>query len=369
MSQDLKHTPLYDLHLARGAKMVEFAGYSMPVQYEGMGVMKEHLHTRNHAGLFDVSHMGQVFISASTDPAPLLQRIIPSDLIGMKNGQMRYTVLLSDDGGIIDDLIVTRLSETNFYIVINAARIEQDIPRLESALQGDAILKHDTNRALIALQGPKAESIIAKLFPRAAGLKFMQAMEQNDEGHEIIITRSGYTGEDGFEISLPHPHEGQYIEQILSDNDVAMIGLGARDSLRLEAGLCLYGHDLNEEITPIEAGLNWVIQKSRREAADFAGAPRILSQIEPGTKKKRVGLTPDGRAPLREGVDIFDESGNNVGRITSGTFSPCLEKPIAMGYIDSQHTKKGTKLFAHLRGKEIPVTVAGLPFVESNSKK
>lgn len=369
MDDNLKHTPLYDLHIARGAKMVGFAGYAMPVQYDGMGVMKEHLHTRNAAGLFDVSHMGQLFISGSSDPADALEKIIPSDLKGMKNGDMRYSVLLNDDGGIIDDLIVTRLSEHNFYIVINAARIQQDIPRFEEVLTGDLVLQHDTARILVALQGPKAEAVLKDIFPECAKLNFMQALEESIDGHDIIITRSGYTGEDGFEISLPHPMEGDYLHDILEHSDVRLIGLGARDSLRLEAGLCLYGHDLNTDITPVQAGLNWVIQKNRHEAADFAGATHILNQIENGTEYKRVGLLPDSRAPIREGVELYDDQENKIGHITSGTFSPCLEKPIAMGYIHRDFAKKGTGVNALLRGRLIPVTVSKMPFIESKTKK
>lgn len=369
MQPQLKYTPLYDLHVARGGKMVEFAGYAMPVQYDGMGVMREHMHTRDHAGLFDVSHMGQIFISGSTDPADALEKIIPSDLKGLKDGQMRYSVLLNDDGGIIDDLIVTRLSAHNFYIVINASRIAQDIPRLEQVLTGDMVLHHDTARILLALQGPKAEDVLKDIFPECTKLKFMEALEESIDGHDIIITRSGYTGEDGFEISLPHPMEGDYINRILSHDDVELIGLGARDSLRLEAGLCLYGHDLDENITPVDAGLNWVIQKNRREAADFAGATHILGQIENGTDMKRVGLLPDSRAPLREGVELFDDAKNKIGHITSGTFSPTLEKPVAMGYIHRDFAKMGTHVNALLRGKLIPVTVSKMPFIESNAKK
>ncbi len=369
MDAQLKHTPLYDLHVKHGGKMVVFAGFAMPVQYDGMGVMKEHLHTREAAGLFDVSHMGQIFISGSIDPADALEKIIPSDLKNMKNGDMRYSVLLNNDGGIIDDLIVTRLSEHNFYIVINAARIAQDLPRLEQILTGDVIMQHDTSRILVALQGPKAETVLKDIFPEAANLTFMQAMEESVDGHDIIITRSGYTGEDGFEISLPHPMEGDYLHDILKHPDVKLIGLGARDSLRLEAGLCLYGHDLDDDVTPIEAGLNWVIQKNRREAADFAGATKILNQIENGTSMKRVGLLPDSRAPLREGVELFDEDKNKIGHITSGTFAPSLEKPVAMGYINRDFAKTGTIVNALLRGKLIPVTVSKMPFIESKTKK
>tara|TARA_B100000686_G_scaffold355124_1_gene470131 strand:- start:4915 stop:5967 length:1053 start_codon:yes stop_codon:yes gene_type:complete len=350
--------------------MVGFAGYAMPVQYEGMGVMKEHLHTRQNAGLFDVSHMGQVYISsANFDPADALEQIIPSDLKTMKPGHMRYSVLLNDQGGIIDDLIITRLTENSFYLVLNASRIKEDLAALDALKSGDLVIEHDTARILVAIQGPKAEAVLRDIFPAAAKLSFMQATLINQDGHDIIISRSGYTGEDGFEISLPHPMEGDDLKRILDHPDVRMIGLGARDSLRLEAGLCLYGHDLNEEITPIEAGLNWVIQKNRRAAADFAGAKKILKQIEDKPAIKRVGLIPDGRAPLREGVTIVNDNEETVGHITSGTFSPCLEKPIAMGYIQNEYAKNDADIYALLRGKKIPVTVTKLPFVESNTKK
>jgi aminomethyltransferase len=361
----LKRTPLYDLHAANGAKFVPFAGYEMPVQYKDMGVMAEHLHTRNKAGLFDVSHMGQVFINGESDPADALEAVIPSDLKNQKIGQMRYTVLLNENGGIIDDLIVTRLSETEFYIVINAARIDQDVPALKNAIGSTFNFKHDTDRALIALQGPSAESALIPFFDSVKNLTFMNAVQLDD----ILISRSGYTGEDGFEISIPLAKLRPILDGLLGNDDVKLIGLGARDSLRLEAGLCLYGHDLNEDISPIDAGLNWVIQKSRREAANFNGATRILNEIENGTDMKRVGLLPDGRAPIREGVELVNNDGENIGFVTSGTYSPCLEKPIAMAYVKRAYSKTGTEVKALLRGKPIPAKIAKMPFIESNTKK
>ena len=362
----LKHTPLYDLHISKGAKMVEFAGYEMPVQYKDMGVMAEHLHTREKAGLFDVSHMGQVFISAHADPAPALEEIIPSDLRNQKIGQMRYSVLLNDRGGIIDDLIITRLSETEFYIVINAARIDQDMAALKRVTFDTMTLTHDTDRVLIALQGPKAEEALTPLIPEAKALGFMTSVKLENG---TIVSRSGYTGEDGFEISL-HLHEMRpIVDGLIAHDDVELIGLGARDSLRLEAGLCLYGHDIDESHSPIDAGLKWVIPKNRREDKNFVGAKRILDEIKNGTDMKRVGLLPEGRAPVREGVELTNNNGDVIGHITSGTFSPCLERPIAMGYIKHDYAKNGTEVKALLRGKSIPATISKIPFIESKAKK
>lgn len=369
MSENLKKTPLHALHLAHGGKMVPFAGYEMPVQYEGMGVLKEHLHTRSQAGVFDVSHMGQVFIGGTVDPAPALEKYIPSDLQGLEDGQMRYTVLLNDKGGIIDDLIVTRLGANSFYIVLNAARIEQDLPRLEKAIKKNLTLKYAHNRILIALQGPKAVDIVDGIFPTARDIPFMNCRILEVDGHTILISRSGYTGEDGFEISIPEPIEGEYLERILKHDAAKLIGLGARDSLRLEAGLCLYGHDLNEEISPIEAGLAWVIPKIRRERRDFTGAKRIMNEIENGPKTKRVGILPEGAAPLRAGVELYNDQDHVIGRITSGSYAPSLQRPIAMGYVETEYAKTGTGLNALLRGKSIPVKVSGTSFIESKAKK
>ena len=365
MPETLKKTPFYNLHTSRGAKMVPFAGYEMPVQYEGMGVMKEHLHTRKNAGVFDVSHMGQVFISGGHDPAETLEKIIPSDLQNQPVGQMRYTVLLNDKGGIVDDLIITRLTETVFYLVLNASRIDQDIARLNEVMRDDMTLNHDHARALIAVQGPRAAEIITAVFPEAKDIKFMKAAAIAVDGHTFIISRSGYTGEDGFEISAPHPMEGDLMNDILSSEYAELIGLGARDSLRLEAGLCLYGHDLNENITPVEAGLTWIIPENRRAAADFAGADKICEQLEHGSDIIRVGLKPQGAAPLREGVELYNAEGQKIGHITSGTYAPSLERPIAMGYVKSDYKKEGTEINALLRGKSIPVTVTKARFIES----
>ena len=361
----VKRTALYDLHIRHHAKMVEFAGYEMPIQYQGMGVMAEHLHTRAEVGVFDVSHMGQIFISGETDPANRLERIIPSALKTQKIGAMRYTVLLNDDGGIIDDLIVTRLSETSFYIVINAARITQDIPRLQSVLMDTDTLHHDQERILIALQGPKAEAIVTKLFPGAQDFKFMTSRSDDQN----IISRCGYTGEDGFELSIPIAQMDSVLDNIFAFPEAKLIGLGARDSLRLEAGLCLYGHDLNDTLSPVEAGLSWVIQKQRRESADFCGAERILTELKEGTKTRRISLLPEGRAPIREGVEIQNIDGQTIGRVTSGTYSPCLEKPIAMAYVKADDAKIGTDVNVLLRGKSLPAKIAQMPFIESKTKK
>jgi len=370
MAENLKHTALYNLHIAHGAKMVPFAGYEMPVQYKDMGVMKEHLHTREQAGVFDVSHMGQIFIGGGHDPAPVLEKVIPSDIQGMKSGQMRYTVLLNDQGGIIDDLIVTRLGEHSFYIVLNAARIEQDLPRLQQLTEQDNLtLEHDQHRVLVAIQGPKAVDIVDEIFPGACDINFMHCKMLDVDGHTVLISRAGYTGEDGFEISIPEPLQGPYLEDILKHDSARLIGLGARDSLRLEAGLCLYGHDLNEDLSPVEAGLSWVIQKNRRERRDFAGAERIMDELTHGTKTKRVGILPDGAAPLREGVELCNQDGHVIGIVTSGTYAPSLKHPVAMGYVNSEYAKTGTVLNALLRGKSIPVKVSEARFIESKTKR
>ena len=377
-TQPLKRTPLYDTHVAQGGKIVPFAGYEMPVQFEG--VKPEHLWTRAHAGLFDVSHMGPCFLflkdglgeeGAHKRISALLERLVPSNIANLKPGQGRLTVLLNETGGILDDLIVTRMPgiEGMLYIVVNGAVKHQDWALLEEALGDEASLQRADDRILIALQGPEAEAAIVSHFPEAADLTFMRCAYIERDGEKFMLSRCGYTGEDGFEILLPNNETGLgIVNDLLADERVKPIGLGARDSLRLEAGLCLYGHDMDASRTPVEADLQWVIQKSRRERADFPGAAKIMDQYTNGAAEKRVGIQPLGRAPAREGVEIQID-GARVGTITSGGFGPSVEKPVAMGYIAAAHTEPGTKVDLIIRGKAHPAEVAALPFVQPNYKR
>lgn len=367
---DILHkTPLHALHLAHGGKMVPFAGYDMPVQYDGMGVLKEHLHTRSAAGLFDVSHMGQAILTVKDmDPARALEKLVPGDIAGLSAGQMRYTVLLNDQGGIVDDLMVTRWDERTLYVVVNAACKDKDFAYIRSQLGADAQLEYLADRALLALQGPKAEEALAALIPDAARLFFMTSFKTLYKGHQLFISRSGYTGEDGYEISLPASFAEAFTQELLQNEQVKLIGLGARDSLRLEAGLCLYGHDLDEQTTPVEANLKWTIAKRRREEANFAGADVILKQLAEGTKRLRVGLKPDGKAPVREGSEIH-VNGQKIGVVTSGGFGPTADAPVAMGYVDTNHAKNGSTVDALVRGTARPCIVSATPFVKQNYKK
>ncbi len=373
---ELKPLALRALHLRLGAKMVPFAGYEMPVQYP-MGVLKEHLHCRAAAGLFDVSHMGQVIVTAKSgrpeDTALALERLIPVDLLGLKEGRQRYGFLTTPAGGIIDDLMATNRGD-HFFVVVNAARKAVDLAALKAGLP-DCDLGEVAGRALLALQGPQAEAALARLVPDAADFAFMDHGIRSWQGVDLWISRSGYTGEDGFEISLPEAAAEAFATRLLEDPAVAPIGLGARDSLRLEAGLCLYGHDIDETTSPIEADLAWAIQKARRasgaRAGGFPGAERILRELAEGTARKRVGLRPEGRAPMREGTPLFaaETGGDPVGTITSGGFGPSLEAPVAMGYLPASLCAPGTTIWGELRGRRLPVTVAALPFRPSNYKR
>jgi len=357
----LKRTPLYPLHLALGARMVAFAGYEMPVQYPA-GILAEHLHTRAAAGLFDVSHMGQLRI-AGADPAAALETLVPGDISGVGAMQMRYTLLLNEAGGILDDLMTTRLAD-NLLVVVNAATKDADFAHLIAHLgpAGVSIERLD-DRALLALQGPLAAAVLERLAGGIAQLPFMTAAEIVLDRHRCLVTRSGYTGEDGFEISLPAAGALAVAKRLLAEPEVAPAGLGARDSLRLEAGLCLYGHDIDETTTPVEADLAWTIGKRRREAAGFPGAAVILDQLARGAARKRVGIRPDGRAPAREGTAILDSSGEPIGRVTSGGFGPSLGAPVAMGYVDARHAAVGAPVAVSVRGSARPAQVAALPFV------
>ncbi|MAK60627.1 MAG: glycine cleavage system protein T [Ponticaulis sp.] len=375
----LLKTPLHDLHVQLGGKMVGFAGYDMPIQFEG--VKAEHLWTRAHCGLFDVSHMGPCFLTiaggprddpdAHTEIAKLIEMLVPSDIQGLKPGQARLTVLLNEEGGILDDLIITRPRQPHqqgmLYIVVNGAMKHQDWALFKEKLTPYAELTRADDQILVAMQGPDAEAVVTTHFPQAADLGFMECIRLEKGDLSCLVSRCGYTGEDGFELLIPSEGVG-FVTELLADSRVKPIGLGARDSLRLEAGLCLYGHDLDPGKTPVEAGLTWVIQKTRRAAADFPGAAKILDQIENGAPIKRVGIQPLDRAPAREDTEIFAD-GDKVGVITSGGFGPTTETPVAMGYVASAHAKIGTELTLMVRGKPRAAKVAKLPFVPHNYQR
>lgn len=374
-SDSLRRTPLYDLHRGLGARMVGFAGYEMPIQYP-MGVLKEHLHTRAAAGLFDVSHMGQIVLRAKRgdvdEAARALERLVPVDVLGLAVGRQRYAFFTNEAGGILDDLMIARFPDS-LLLVCNAARKTADEAHLRDVLS-DCCDVEVLDRALIALQGPSAESALAPLAPDISSMRFMDARETSIMGAKCIVTRSGYTGEDGFEVSIPSSNAREIVETFLAQPNVAPIGLGARDSLRLEAGLCLYGSDLDEATTPVESSLSWAIQKIRRHggsrAGGFPGADIILDQLENGAARRRVGLRPEGRAPVRGGALLFaaDDGGEPIGRVTSGGFGPSVDAPIAMGYLPAALSKIGSRVFADLRGKREPATVVTLPFVKPHYK-
>lgn len=355
----LDKLPLDDWHRAHGARMVPFAGYEMPVQYEG--IMAEHLWTRESAGLFDVSHMGQLFIHGRGVDAAL-ERLMPGDFRDAKDMKPKYSLLLNEDGGIIDDLMATRRGE-DFYVVVNGATKHGDIEQFRRRLPSEVIVDHMTQQALLALQGPRAAEVLDAAIPGVAELGFMQAGPFRAFGHPLWISRSGYTGEDGFEISIPAMAAQQLADWLVADERVKPIGLGARDSLRLEAGLPLYGHDLDDRTTPVMAGLNFAINKRRRADRGFAGAERILAELADGPPTLRVGFEIDGRQPVREGALILTGEGNEIGRITSGGFSPSLQRPIAMGYVGSTFAEPGTALKLEQRGKLFDARVVPMPFV------
>ena len=367
---ELKKTALHDLHVSLGGKMVPFAGYSMPVQYP-LGVKNEHLHTREKAGLFDVSHMGQVMLKGS-GAAAMMESLVPVDIIDLPAGKQRYALFTNEEGGILDDLMVTNYStdtEENLYVVVNAACKEQDIAHMQAHLPEGVELELLDDRALVALQGPAAAEVMKRFCPETADMVFMDSRKLAVEGIECFISRSGYTGEDGFEISIPAADAEKLCKMLLDQPEVEAIGLGARDSLRLESGLCLYGNDIDTTTTPIEGSLIWAISKIRRNggdrAAGFPGAEKILSQIE--TKEfatKRVGLLGASRAPIREGTALVNESGEEVGKVTSGSFGPTVNAPVAMAYVKKAYSTLDTKLFALVRGKKLDVTVSRMPFIE-----
>lgn len=361
-TETLRKTPLHALHLELGAKMVPFAGYDMPVQYPS-GILKEHLHTREKAGLFDVSHMGQGFLSGA-DPATALERVTPADVIGLKPGMQRYGLLLNDQGTIKDDFMFSKLEgEADMYLVVNAGTKEGDFEYISQMLKGAATLTPRFDRALIALQGPMAGKVLERHSPGIDKLTFMKVARATVAGCPAIISRSGYTGEDGFEISIEGSDGERVARALLGEPEVLPIGLGARDSLRLEAGLCLYGHDIDETVTPVEANLVWSIGKRRKVDKDFPAAEKIMSQVFNGVSKKRVGILPVGKAPAREHTPVADKTGRVIGEITSGGFGPSLNGPVAMGYVETAFAGDGTEIDLVVRGKPMPARVAPMPFV------
>jgi aminomethyltransferase len=369
LNESLHRTALHDEHVRLGAKMVPFAGYDMPVQYP-TGVLTEHNWTRENAGLFDVSHMGQCAITAPDfDIAcAALEKIVPADLKSLVPGQQRYSQLLNEAGGILDDMMITRQT-VGFYVVVNAGRKLGDYAHLMSNLPDVVELKIWDHHSLLALQGPKAEAVLSALDSKAKDIAFMHSAQLSLGGIEAHVSRSGYTGEDGFEISIPSEHAAKLWQLLLANAFVKPIGLGARDSLRLEAGLCLYGHDIDETTSPQEAGLMWSIAKRRREQGGFIGTTRVQNEIITGVKRKRVGIKPDGRAPAREGTVIQNAAGRAIGIITSGGFGPTINGPVAMGYVETEYASEGTPLLLIVRDKALPASVVKLPFVPNRFKR
>ncbi|MDX1604794.1 MAG: glycine cleavage system aminomethyltransferase GcvT [Candidatus Competibacterales bacterium] len=364
---DLLRTPLHALHQSLGARLVPFAGYEMPVQYPA-GILQEHRHTRAAAGLFDVSHMGQVRLTGD-GAAAALERLVPMNIRGLKPGRQRYALFTNEQGGILDDLMICNAGD-HFFLVVNAACKQQDIEHLRAGAGQDCRVEPLPDRALLALQGPAAAMVLGRLSAAVGELTFMSAAPIELDGIGCFVTRSGYTGEDGFEISLPAEQAERLARTLLAHDEVAPVGLGARDSLRLEAGLCLYGHDIDAATTPVEAALEWSIQKIRRRGGaregGFPGADVILEQLDSGAARRRVGLRPEGRAPVREGAELNDADGRAVGRVTSGGFGPTVGAPVAMGYVEASLTEPGTMLQASVRGRTLPVQVDRLPFVTQN---
>jgi aminomethyltransferase len=359
----LKQTSLYSLHLELGAKMAPFAGYEMPIQYPG-GIIHEHRHCRSQAGLFDISHMGQCLILGES-AADELEHLTPGGIAGLSPGQMKYTVLTNDKGGIVDDIIVTRRTE-GLMLIVNAACASKDYRHLSERLSPRCRLSEMPGYSLFALQGPESAAIMRKYSAAAAELSFMQSMETELNGIRCLVSRSGYTGEDGFEISLENQYAERLARELLDETEVEPIGLGARDTLRLEAGLCLYGHELDETITPVEAGLQWLIRKGHR---DFPGADKIHRQLAQGTEQRRVGLSIEGKIPVREGCRLMDKNGSDAGRVTSGGFAPSLGHPVAMGFVRSDLAVPGAVLYAEVRTHRIALTVTRLPFISHRYRR
>lgn len=365
-TETLLKTPLHALHLELGARMVPFAGYDMPVQYP-LGVMKEHLHTREQAGLFDVSHMGQIRLRGA-NAAKALESLVPVDIIDLPVGMQRYAMFTNEQGGILDDLMVANLGNDELFLVVNAACKDQDLAHLRTHIGEQCDIQAlFEERALLALQGPAAVTVLERLAPQVASMTFMQFAPVQLLGEDCYVSRSGYTGEDGFEISVPADKAEALARRLLSEPEVAAIGLGARDSLRLEAGLCLYGHDMNTQTTPVEASLLWAVSRVRRaegaRAGGFPGAEQVFAQQQSGVARKRVGLLPQERTPVREDAEIVDEAGNTIGRVCSGGFGPTLGAPVAMGYLDTAHSALETPVWAIVRGKRVAMKVSKMPFV------
>ena len=374
MAEALQTLGLHDLHVAHGGKMVPFAGYEMPVQYAA-GVMKEHLHTRSAAGLFDVSHMGQVILrpKGSFEATALaLEAMMPVDVLGVNPGRQRYGLFTNETGGILDDLMFANRGD-HMFVVVNAACKAQDVAHMQAHLFATTDVIPVTNRALLALQGPLAEVVLSRLIPDVAAMKFMDSLIFPWQGADLWVSRSGYTGEDGFEISLPESVAEAFSAVLLTQPEVLLIGLGARDSLRLEAGLCLYGHDIDATTSPVEAALTWAIQKARRlggaRAGGFPGDVRILQELANGPERLRVGLRPEGRAPMREGTALFAPDATPLGAVTSGGFGPSIEAPVAMGYVATAFATPGAALMGEVRGKHLAVTVSDLPFHPTTYKR
>lgn len=379
MADILKRTPLYNLHISLGAKMVPFAGYAMPVQYP-MGVLKEHQHTRTKAGLFDVSHMGQCFLNArdiahGSDGtheviAAAIETLVPGEITKLKPGRMRYSLLLNEAGGVLDDLMITRppmgSADGRLFMVVNAAVKDQDFAYLREKLGDKVEVGVMEGFGLLAIQGPKAVDVLAAHAPEVATMAFMSARPITLNGAKVFVSRCGYTGEDGFEISCQGKDAEGIAELLLGHDDVAPVGLGARDSLRLEAGLCLYGHDMDAQTSPVEAGLGFTIGKRRRAEGGFQGAGRILKELQDGPAKLRVGIQPQTRAPAREGTQIHTPDGAPIGTVTSGGFGPTFGGPIAMGYVDAAHAKIGTPIHLIIRAKAVPAKIVAMPFVQQN---
>jgi glycine cleavage system T protein (aminomethyltransferase) len=372
-SGPLERTALHERHVELGARIVPFAGYEMPVQFRE-GIIAEHVHTRTAVGLFDVSHMGQAVVSARDHQtaAKALERLVPGDLLGLTPGRIRYTQLTNASGGIIDDLMISRplnpALDGRLVLVVNASRKEVDYAWLAEHLPQDVKLTRSNDRSLLALQGPKAETVLSRYCPEASGLSFMASAPARFDGVEIHLARSGYTGEDGYELSVPTAHVLAAYDRLLSDPDVKPIGLGARDSLRLEAGLCLYGHDIDETTSSIEADLAWSISKRRRLEGGYMGEGRIAEELKNGPRRRRVGILPEGRAPAREGTVIMAE-GRSIGRVTSGGFAPTLGRPIAMGYVERAFSEAGTRIDLIVRDKPMAAEVVNLPFVPHRYKR
>jgi aminomethyltransferase len=364
-AENLKITPLHALHKELGARMVPFAGYEMPVQYP-TGILTEHKHTRAAAGLFDVSHMGQVRMTGA-DVAKALETLVPGDIQGLDVGKMRYTVFTNDQAGILDDFMVNK-RDRDLFVVFNAGCKDNDIAHARANLKGVEI-EYLEDHALLALQGPAAVDVLARLNSVVPAMSFGMGATLALGKYEAFVTRSGYTGEDGFEISLRADQAEEFARWLLGQPEVKPIGLGARDSLRLEAGLCLYGHDIDTTTTPIEANLAWTISKRRREEGGFPGAAIVRKQLAEGPARRLVGIQPEGRAPAREGTEVLDDKGDKIGTITSGGFGPSVDAPVAMGYVAAAHAKAGTPLSLMVRGKALPAKVAKLPFITKRYAK